>query len=60
VQNNVTQLEALPMKPLEPELISTAERGKAAAKAMSRELSAWHQRWNMPLLTWKHGRDSDH
>jgi hypothetical protein len=37
---------------------SFIERGKAAAKAMSRELTAEHKRWNMPLLSWKDGKIS--
>jgi hypothetical protein len=39
-----------------PKLNSAVERGLAAAKAMSKELTAEHKRWNMPLLTWKDGK----
>ena len=31
-------------------------RGQAAAKAMAKELRAEHKRWNLPLLSWKHGK----
>jgi hypothetical protein len=30
-------------------------RGRAAAKAMAKELRAEHRRWNLPLLSWKDG-----
>ncbi len=39
-----------------PAAFIAVERGLAAAKTMARQLTAEHKRWQMPLLTWKHGQ----
>jgi len=36
--------------------VSPAQRGKAAARVMLKELRAEHARWNLPLLSWEKGR----
>lgn len=41
---------------IKPKPISEEERCVAAAKAMSKELTADHKRWSLPLLTWKNGK----
>lgn len=36
--------------------MTAVDRGKIAVKAMTKNLTAEHKRWNMPLLVWKNDK----